>query len=786
MDGDSATMGNSPSSSTDAVVQQKIEDQITCPVCFEIYREPKALPCYHVFCLLCLKKVAEKVKPGDDLCCPQCRKPLEIPEEGLSALQSAFHINSLIEIYEAIQKNKTSPKDAPTSSACANCPGSKAGYFCPKCSHFLCEDCRVIHGKWPKYSQHVLSPLSESENKSPDFKLLCDLHPTHPLTHYCQECKLLMCRECLLRSDLCTHAQSTLSVTEATHQCKDSILATLEPIRRQLGTVEGAIERIRAKKKHIAEQAADVKSCIDEDFTGLLRALEQRQGKLKEVVEREEEGKLLGLQSQEDKAEVARAQLSNYLEGINHCLQKGSSQQVIGMQQAVEEKVKMIMQEFHLLPLSPVEEANLHFFSSKEVSATLTSFGSVYSSGVTAGNCSVSGEGLHWATACLETSVTVTHNGDSKQGNWYSYIDTKLSSEDNSNTLVVTRRDVYGLKKQVVIHYVPITKGKKKLHVTLCGKEVSNSPFNLRVMAPFHFTGMCVWSVSGLRRPWGITVTPAGQLVVVDNQGWDGLHLYEANGSKVRSFAPAAIVPGIMYHVPGIILPDGQCFEPRGVAIGKDGNLLLVDGKGHRIQRFSPDGVSYYVVGSSGKRPLQFNDPVGITVSHSGEVLVCDRRNHRIQVLTPDLSFTRQIGQFGVDERLNTDLYLPWDVACDSEGQIYVADCGHCCVKVFTNDGQYVRKIGSEGTGRGQFKYLSSICIDCNDYLYALDKERACVSIFNPQGELKMQFGTPGQLEGQFCEPLGIAVDREGQVYVSDGHSLSVQFQSLGRVQVFR
>lgn len=447
------------------------------------------------------------------------------------------------------------------------------------------------------------------------------------------------------------------------------------------------------------------------------------------------------------------------------------------MQQVVEQRVKVITQEFSLLPLSPIEEANIHYFSSKMASAPLPSFGTVYASSITATNCCASGEGLHWATACQENSFFITCN---KQSDWYSYIDIRLSSEDNNNGLAVTRREIYEFGKQVTIYFVPITKGKKKLHVTLFGKEIQNSPFNLRVMAPFRFTGTLVRSMGDLRRPWGVTVTQTGQTVVVDNQGWTGIHLYEANGTKVRSIAPAAIAPGLM-------LPEGQCYEPRGVAVGKDGNFLLVDGKGHRLQRFSPDGVSYYVVGSLGKQPLQFNDPVGITVSQSGEVLVCDRRNHRIQVLTSDLTYVRQIDQLGTsDTEKCGGLYLPWDVACDSEGQIYVADCGHCCVKVFTNNGKYVRTIGSEGTGRGQFKYLSSICIDSNDYLYALDKERSCVSIFNPRGEFKMQFGTPGQLEGQFSEPLGIAVDSEGHVYVSDGQTMTVSVRSLGRVQVFQ
>ncbi|CAI8029464.1 Tripartite motif-containing protein 2 [Geodia barretti] len=207
-------------------------------------------------------------------------------------------------------------------------------------------------------------------------------------------------------------------------------------------------------------------------------------------------------------------------------------------------------------------------------------------------------------------------------------------------------------------------------------------------------------------------------------------------------------------------------------------------GKRHRVLCYSTDGTLVSKAGSYGKGKLQFNDPVGIAVAPSGQVLVCDRRNHRIQVLTPDLQFMRQIGDLG-DDVSGPGLYLPWDVACDSKGDVYVADCGHCCVKVFSSKGQFLRAIGGEGNQRGQFKHISSICIDSNDYLYALDKERACVSVFNPRGDLKMQFGTIGAADGQFFKPLGIAVDRNGRVYVTDGESSVWPTQEEGRVQVF-
>lgn len=759
-------MSSLPRKGSDTAAQ-KIAEQITCPVCFETYREPKTLPgCMHVICLHCLGATA--AKSGEKLACPMCRKPVEVPEGGLAALQSAFHINNLIEIQEALLWGKADDDSPPPM--CAKCPGSKAEFFCPQCSHFLCQDCRRIHGKWSEYSGHIVSPLLEGAETPSEHDQLCHKHKPQRLTHYCRDCKVLVCVSCIQEVNHRGHTH--WSLTEALHQCKDAIVASLEPVRQQLGSVEGAVTRVRGKATHVTEQANDIKSHIDKVISDLQKALEIHRTQLKEEVERVAEGKLQSLQEQEDMLEAAKGQLSSYLKVINHSLQTGTSQQVIGMQRAVEQRVKEISQEFHQIPRSPAEEANMHSFFKKEVFEACKAFGTVYSASITAKKCRASKSGLRWITVGQEASVTVTVAEDSDQNAQLDCVKLELSLE--SGHMVVTRQEVRERKREIQLYYILVTKGTHTLHIKLYNEEISNSPFAVTAMPPLQFHGTFLSSITSLRRPWGLAHSPSGQLIVVDNQGWDGVHVYNPSGSKVRSFVPAA-------KVPSLLLPEGQCDEPRGVAVDDDGNILLVDGKGHRIQRFSPDGKSVFVVGSKGKKPLEFHDPVGIAISPSGEVLVCDRRNHRVQILSSKLVHIRNIGQFGHEE---SDLYLPWDVACDSEGCIYVADCGNYCVKVFSSEGIFLKTIGSQGTERGQFKYITSLCIDQNDYLYVLDKDKACITVFDPHGEFKMQFGTPGSLEGQFYEPMGMAVDSDGLVYVTDGNSLSLRY--FGRVQIFQ
>ena len=53
-------------------VKQVLEKEITCPLCLDIYKEPKKLPCDHIYCKDCLKSLAE-VTANATIFCPECR-----------------------------------------------------------------------------------------------------------------------------------------------------------------------------------------------------------------------------------------------------------------------------------------------------------------------------------------------------------------------------------------------------------------------------------------------------------------------------------------------------------------------------------------------------------------------------------------------------------------------------------------------------------------------------------------------------------------------------------------
>ncbi|MEZ4648830.1 MAG: 6-bladed beta-propeller [Candidatus Eisenbacteria bacterium] len=58
------------------------------------------------------------------------------------------------------------------------------------------------------------------------------------------------------------------------------------------------------------------------------------------------------------------------------------------------------------------------------------------------------------------------------------------------------------------------------------------------------------------------------------------------------------------------------------------------------------------------------------------------------------------------------------DIATDSSGNVYVLDSGFHSIHVYTNDGTFVRSIGGEGDGPGEFRMPRALAIDSHDRIY--------------------------------------------------------------------
>ena len=150
----------------------KLQEQVTCSVCLEVYKHPKNLSCQHAFCTQCIDQLPVDIVEGEHkIKCPSCRKTTPLPKDGSTAsLPPAFHINAMIELYET---SKAAPPGLEPVVKYTQCLKHHRDMemFCEECQQVVCAVCAVrdhnnhtcdlITAAFPKHQQEIEGHLGE-------------------------------------------------------------------------------------------------------------------------------------------------------------------------------------------------------------------------------------------------------------------------------------------------------------------------------------------------------------------------------------------------------------------------------------------------------------------------------------------------------------------------------------------------------------------------------------------------------------------------------------------------
>ena len=208
----------------------------------------------------------------------------------------------------------------------------------------------------------------------------------------------------------------------------------------------------------------------------------------------------------------------------------------------------------------------------------------------------------------------------------------------------------------------------------------------------------------------------------------------------------------------------------RAMAVDPNGNILVADTGNGRIEKLSPTGTFVTSIG-------QFEAPNGIAVDRGGNIYVAEiGSKHRVQKLTPD-------GKF-IAEWKDVGFYGPRRITIGPDDSVYVVDSGHNRIVKFNSDGQVLASWGSEGSGDGQFKGLSSVAVDpMNNKLYVADPLNRRIQVFDSNGKFLTKWSMP-----EWGQTLGLedfAIDSQtGRLYASSAHMNSVLIFDLNGTRI--
>lgn len=226
---------------------------------------------------------------------------------------------------------------------------------------------------------------------------------------------------------------------------------------------------------------------------------------------------------------------------------------------------------------------------------------------------------------------------------------------------------------------------------------------------------------------------------------------------------------------------------PGGLALDKDGLLYVSHMMKHKVSVHDPAGKLVREFGKQGSAPGEFDQPGGIAFGPDGSLYIADQVNRRVQRLSPLGEpigawgkYGVATGEFGGNSSPKGRGGGPHFLAFNSQGDLYTTEASVGRVQKFHADGTFVLAFGDNETAPGHFgghKYMPgplAVAVDHEDRVW-LTSTNGYVHQFTSDGEYVCRIGGEGTEAGQFKLPHGLAFDSRHFLYVADARNSRIQ-----------
>lgn len=215
-----------------------LEEMLTCPVCRDIFNDPRQLPCGHSVCMGCLEKMVDRSSELP-FRCPDCRGQFG----SVLWVQKSF---ALASIAEEVRANKARKEQQKKVLHCDLCTDRKtpARWSCLKCEVSMCAVHAEDHHNLPVYSGHIMvSPLTDM------FMRKCPQHQDKVLRYYCSASGRYICNICAFEKKLFN--QETEASTVLRRQLTEHMDQRFRGLEEQMKASKEMIRGLRQERKKV-------------------------------------------------------------------------------------------------------------------------------------------------------------------------------------------------------------------------------------------------------------------------------------------------------------------------------------------------------------------------------------------------------------------------------------------------------------------------------------------------------------------------------------------------------
>ena len=614
----------------------KIQEQLTCGKCHNLYTNPKTLSCHHSFCQQCIEGLP--TIPTLFIACPTCHQHTELPDHaGSAGFSVAPQLLQLRQIYDEMNKLSCEEK-------CDICFVANATGYCKDCSQPLCKECIDMHKRWSRFAAHAILKLEEA----PIDKEVAS-HSLSAIKR--REAEIKDQGEAVkeeIRSFVkCLMSSVSDKLTREVDEVVDRKLQMLEKQKKEsldtshevseVHPIEKAdIQFIKSNNESISHHVGSVVSsagleeCKVKEIATIKHIPEEKAISFKLSIELpDDKESLLALPASSLSLDVVPANKPHPV--INARViptDKPGVYQVIcnpvirGQHQVIVRALGVqLKQSSFVMPFNP--------YTDQVITPIRTIYALVHPRGV------------------------AVHDGHIVVSEYGSNIVSVLSKEGKKlrsfgkGTNNITFSQNFGLAITDDGYILVADFGNHRIQkISMDGQYVTS--FGTE---PLKFNG-----------PIGIAISPVKKRI----------YIVEFSGNRVQVYNPDLTFCRV-FGKEGAGNGEFKC--PRNIAIDSEGLVYVADYSNHRIQKFTHDGKYLSQFGEEGTGPGQLKSPSGITIDNAGLVYVSECGNSRVSVFTTDGTFVRAFGENGINE----DQFDGPDIGMtfDKDGLLYISDYGN-------------------------------------------------------------------------------------------------------------